>query len=502
MARIALYALIAMSLLVSQVMAAPRMTAFDPARQGFAFSNTFHNDFVPALDIRTEGLCGGMTFVTLDYYFAKMPIPAQDYRPANRTALQSYLYNRQVEAIQISLDKWAELGFNPGGARNSEFFRWGLDGKGRIAELRAFIDMGIPVPLGLQGAQGYSGSHYVLAIGYDMGRYKGDFGSYQEDFKIFILDPNNPRKAKQLIPDFSRQLWRHADDKTTGWHSYFVVKNFQRKQPPTIVSPAIVNPVYPNDGLVRELLLTFETGADDLRGGADNVNVVMNVYDGTQQPFMIVNQGGRWIRDYSETVRLQLIKPVPLAQIKNLVISTTFGGGISGDNWDMKSLKVRVIGGGIDRRDFVKAGPYRFSGQAQLAVMMNPPPPTPAGMADKIELIFVTGNDDLRGGNDNVNVTLTFKDGVSQSFSNVNQSARWTNGQKNVVLNLNRAVQSNFLKTITISTTFGGGISGDNWDMKSFKAGLLGPGVYKWTANFGFKRFTGGDRMLVVPCTP
>lgn len=375
MTRLALYALnvlIAISVLVSRAEATPKMTPFDPSKHGFSFSNTFHNDFVPALDIRTAGLCGGMTFAALDYYFAKMPIPTQDYRPANGMPLQSYMYNRQVEAIQISLDKWAELNFNPGGVRNGEFFRWGLDGNGRIAELKAYIDLGMPVPLGLQGAQGFSESHYVLAIGYDMGRYKGDFGAYQNEFKIFILDPNRPREVSQLIPDLSRQLWRREDDATTGWHSYFVVKNFQKKTP-----PAGVNPVYSNDNLVHELLLAFETGADDLRGGADNINVTMNCYDGTQQPFMIVNLGARWLVNYSETVRLPLIKPVPLAQIKNLVIDSTFGGGIGGDNWDMKSVKVRALGGGFDRKDFAKAGPYRFSGKANYTVAMSPPPPAP-----------------------------------------------------------------------------------------------------------------------------
>ncbi len=501
MTRTALLVVLVTSLLVSPVMAAPKMTPLDPARHGFWFANTFHSDYVPQLDVRTSGLCAGMSYTVLDYYYARKPIPTQDYRPANRTPLQSYLFNRHMDSNAASLAGMAELGFNPGGVRNDEFFRWGLETKpgSRITELRSFIDRGVPVPLALQGASGRSGEHEVIAIGYDMGRYQGNLGPYQDDFKIFILDPNYPRVTKTLIPDLKLKIWRLADVHASGWQSYFVDKTYKPKDP-----PSIVNPAYPNDGTVRELLLTFETGGDDLRGGNDNVNVLVNLYDGTQQTYQNVNLGGRWIVNYQETVRIVLSKPAPLAQIKDLVISTTFGGGVGGDNWDMKSLKVRAIGGGLDRKDVAKAGPYRFTGQAkQIAVAVSPKPATPSGMVDRLDLDFKTGNDDLRGGNDNVNVTITFKDGTSQTFDNVNHSSRWADGTSHTVtLSLNRAVPPAMLMTITIRTTFGGGMGGDNWNMNSVQARVLGPGISKVVSSSGFKRFTGSDKVLVLPCTP
>ena len=103
-------------------------TGFDPKIHGFRFTNDFSNDVVPVADIRTGGLCGGMSYTALDYYFSHMAVPIQDYRPANRTPLQSYIYNREVDSLTSNLDKWGEVGFNPGGARNSEFFNWGLQG--------------------------------------------------------------------------------------------------------------------------------------------------------------------------------------------------------------------------------------------------------------------------------------------------------------------------------------------------------------------------------------
>src|SRR5262249_27597090 len=51
------------------------LVPFSPAQHGFRFVNAFNNDFIPALDIRTNGLCGGMSYAALDYYFARMPIP-------------------------------------------------------------------------------------------------------------------------------------------------------------------------------------------------------------------------------------------------------------------------------------------------------------------------------------------------------------------------------------------------------------------------------------------
>ena len=111
---------------IPSAFAVPVMTHFIPAVDGFNFQNTFQNDVVPALDIRTSGLCGGMSYTSLDYFFKGIPIPNQNYRPANRTVLQSYLYGRQVTSLEENLDKWAEVGFNPGGIRNTEFYHWGL----------------------------------------------------------------------------------------------------------------------------------------------------------------------------------------------------------------------------------------------------------------------------------------------------------------------------------------------------------------------------------------
>lgn len=314
------------------------LTAFNPKIHGFRFVNDFLNDVIPPVDVRTGGLCGGMSYVALDYYFAHVPIPQQTYRPANRTTLQSYLYNREVDSLASNLDKWAEVGFNPGGARNGEFFNWGLQGSngGRLQELRSFIDQGIPAAVDLQADSG-TGNHQVVAIGYEMGRYQGDLGNFEGDLKITVYDPNYPKQVRTLIPDVSNQLYRYAEAGPERWRTYFVDKNYHSKTPPNLPNPA-----YPNDGTVRELILSFHTGADDLRGGNDNINLTLDL-DGGTQFYPNINLAARWLPNYTENARVILSNPVRPEQIRDLVLSDTFGGGTNGDNWDMSWVTISAF---------------------------------------------------------------------------------------------------------------------------------------------------------------
>lgn len=506
---ISLAALITAAFIVISVFAEPaaaeaRHTSFDPAKHGFNFVNDFKNDFVSELSITTGGLCGGMSYTALDYYFARVPVPRQDFRPANHTPLQSYLFNREVESIKSNLDKWTEIGFNPNGARNSEFFNWGLQGNngGRIQELRSFIDRGTPVPLGLQG-DGNTGNHQVVAIGYDMGRYKGDLGAFETDFKIFIYDPNYPNQTMILVPDPANHLYRYQSGASgETWRTYFVDKNYHAQRP-----LAISNPVYPNDGLIHELVLQFHTGSDDLRGGS-RMDLTINSFDGTQQHYPNINMGARWLDHYVENAAIVLTRPVPVSQIRSLVLTGAngFGSGSMGsDNWDMDQVVVQTYVMGARRQPPLKtAGPFRFSGDhKEFEIRMNAAPAAAPGQVTQLILRFHTGSDDLRGGNDNLNVDIHFTNGTTQSNLNVNRSARWPDNTANIAtIVLNRAVPLNELKSLTLTTTFSGGMGGDNWNMSSLSVTAVGNGLNKQIGSYGFKRFTGDQKQLSVSLTP
>jgi hypothetical protein len=345
-------------------------TPFNPASDGFRFVNNFKNIVISEFDVTTSGLCGGMSYAALDYFLFHNQIPQQDYMPAEGTPLQSYLYDRQVTSLTGPAAKWAEYNVNPGGARNREFFNWGLQaGSGRLGELIGYIDRGQPVPLGLLTVQEVAPdrNHQVLAIGYELGRYIGDLGEHIEDLSIFICDPNfpylpNARSGVMVLkPDVAAAMYIEKDDNgaDTGkrWRAYFVDTTYTCKQPPAISSE-------PN-----ELIVEFVTGDDDLRGGNDNVHLSLLLRDQTPLRFDNVNGGKRWLEHSSQTVGLPLPDTVRLDDIEGVRLETTFGGGLGGDNWNMDKLVVKARLVGTVKEVLSKNGRplFRFTGNARVS---------------------------------------------------------------------------------------------------------------------------------------
>lgn len=335
-----------------------KWTSFDPATQGFRFSNTFRNNVIgPPINMETGGLCGGMSYTVLDYYNAGRPIPNQTYRPANNTQLQSYIYNRQVNSLASNLDKWLEISVNPFGARTTEFFNWGINQ--RLQELMSFIDRGVPVQLGLKGSEGtLNHDHQVLAIGYDVGRYKYNPGNFKEDIRIYVFDPNYPAQTLTLLPNSTANEYFYLENPDDRWRTYFVDNRYSFVNP-----PVITNPVYTSDGLIHELLFNFSTGADDMRGGPDHADVTVRMKDNTSQYYPNVSQNGRWLPNYIETAQVVLSQPIAQGMISSIEVSTNAANNITGDNWDLLSVEVKAIIGGYNgEMQISSGGPWRFTG--------------------------------------------------------------------------------------------------------------------------------------------
>jgi hypothetical protein len=473
-------------------------TDFNPATQGFHFVNSFDNrvQLPGGLDIRTGGLCGGMVYAAMDHYLAHRTMPQQDYLPAEGTPLQRYLYDREYTSLLSNADKWAEISFNPGGARDSEFFNWGLQGTngGRLQELRSFLDRSMPVPLGLKADKG--GDHQVLAIGYDMGRYRGDLGANEGDLKIIIYDPNYPNQKMTLVPDVAKKVYVLAEDRNAhAWRTYFVDKNYHAQVPPDFTTST-----YPRDGLAHELVLTFGTGADDLRGGNDNVSLTVNLLDGSgPQTYRSINHGARWMSGTSMSARVVLTRPVAVSQIHNLVLSTSFSGGGAGDNWDMVSVSVRALGGNVDQVITSSNHYHRFTGNDQQWTLSVNTPAAASGQIARLLFEIHTGDDDLRGDKDNLRIEIHFADGRTQVAPNVNNSNHWPNHSINTVnIALDRPVAADQIRGVTLATNFGGGTGGDNWNMDSLKITAMGPGINRVIGTHGFNRFTGDRGRLDV----
>ncbi len=349
------------------------MTRFDPTVHGFKFVNRFT---VPVEMLgfnfgSFSGLCGGMAYAALDYYNAGITIPQQNYMPARGMPLYDYLLNRQLNSVRSNVDKWGEYGFNPGGARNREFFNWGVQlGSGRLGELQSRIDRGEPVPLGLWECGNdcgcpegkCPGSHQILAIGYDMGRYRGDVGANIEDVSIFVYDPNYPNRTLTLRPhvDGAMYLYREEgqDDEMRAcrWRAYFTDMKYTRTTPPVI-------PNNPN-----ELIATFRTGGDDLRGGNDNVHLVLLMRSGATIRFENVNDKQRWADGSIQPVSRPLSPTFKAEDLVGVRIETTSGGGIGGDNWNMEELTIQLKLNGVDRELFRQGGTplFRFTGDQKV----------------------------------------------------------------------------------------------------------------------------------------
>ncbi len=348
-----------------------RQTTFKPEVHGLKFVNSLQVEAVN--DIRMSGFCGGMVYTALDYFKAGKPVPGQTYKPANGTPLFDYMWGRQRSSVLDNVDKWTELFVNPFGWRTSEFFNWGLQGfnGGRLEELKKEIDKGNPVPLGLfkPGDGGGGPHHQVLAIGYNGGRYKGDLGNFKEDLEIMVYDPNFPGVTKTLKPNLKEFFYYYKEDPKDAncyWQTYFVNRRYNFSTPPATSTA----PVKKVPGMVSEILLEIRTGGDDLRGGNDNLNVTVRFNGKPEQYFANINKSARWIGNYTETVSLKLTTPVKKEDIKSIFFSTTFGGGMGGDNWNMDWVKVMANGEVLKE----KAGSplNRFTGERKFYTLLIP----------------------------------------------------------------------------------------------------------------------------------
>ncbi|WP_162601756.1 hypothetical protein [Occallatibacter savannae] len=290
---------------------------------------------------------------------------------------------------------------------------------------------------------------------------------------------------------------------------------------------------------ISQLDLRIATGKDDLRGGKNNLNVEVHFANGDMQTAPNVNKGANWPNDSMRTVAIPLSHPVAPDQIRQIrlvhsaqagfnapsagqtVLDTTpVGAGAapillaegvqSEDNWDMAEFQAFGLAKTMNV-PIASFGFHRFTGSnPSLDINAHPAAGCPNGrQVTAILFTFATSDDDLRGGNDNLNVGIQFADGPSQSELNVNHSQNWPNGSTmNVEMQLNRSVEMSQIRAFTLADTFSGGSGGDNWNMASMQAvAILADGSRHTIAKSGFHRFSADPngpkaRMIAIPAQP
>jgi len=154
-------------------------------------------------------------------------------------------------------------------------------------------------------------------------------------------------------------------------------------------------------------------------------------------------------------------------------------------------------------------------GQAGGGSSTRPVPCT----VQSLRLRIATGGDDLRGGSDNLDVSLHFGLHESESVTNVNGGSVWANNSMHEVdIKLKRTVPLNQIRSITLkhagpslsfsvpqALTPAGPAAGvktaDNWDMRSLEVTAVGNGIGTEIVRHGPHRFTGSEPILNVSAT-
>lgn len=352
--------LLAAALLPAQSPATTARAPFSPAEHGFRFSNTFQNDAVPLLDLRTGGLCGGMSYTALDYWSAGLPIPTVDHRPANGTPLHQYIYLRQIDSLVRNVLRWGELYADVRGARRAEFFRRGLDAgeRGELGRLQKALARGAPIPLGLKAPRGPS--HQVLALGCEV-------GPGPDDVALRLYDPNFPGRTMTMVPDVARLLWVYrGGPQRVQWTSWFTDDHYAPKVPTVPASPP-----WPADGLVHVLLVECTLGHRDLAGAGEDLDAEVQFADGTTLQRPRINLGARWLSDYQETAEIELPRGVPAAALRGLTLR--LAQPPVGDGCDLPLVRVRARGRDLDVRLGNTKGGALSPAHPALDVPLAPP---------------------------------------------------------------------------------------------------------------------------------
>jgi len=135
-------------------------SGFVVEQHGFRFANCFRvGSRIDALGL-FYGLCGGMCFAALDYYYAGAAVPTDTSAPSPLTRLHRLLLRRQVDSlwppsVPLRVVDWMRLSDSDLVARTSD----------QVAQLIGYPEQFVPTPLVLVRAdwgQSPTANHQVV----------------------------------------------------------------------------------------------------------------------------------------------------------------------------------------------------------------------------------------------------------------------------------------------------------------------------------------------------
>lgn len=247
-------------------------TEFEPDRHGFHFANSFSTTVLPSWGwgpLRTPrlalgGLCGGMTFAALDYYFAGRPVPTHqpgDFPPPGvpppGSRLRDQIFRRHLNSVGFEPSangipvpgqglrvKPADLGnlltYPRLRVASTSTLRATL--AGQLAQAARALQAGRPVPIGLVSAGSPFNSHQVVAVGIDPDAATST---------LYLYDCRSPGITATLTvtPAAPSCVLTAGDDPPEPWRAFFVERYEPRT--PTYGDLVLAAPVVVTDGVAR-----------------------------------------------------------------------------------------------------------------------------------------------------------------------------------------------------------------------------------------------------------
>ena len=207
---------------------------FVVSTNGLSFVNSFSLPFKPVLNLPLigeidlnkviYGLCGGMCFAALDYYYAGQPVPSYSRTEDLPSNYILYLWDRQINSFGfLVVPKVIEWMLRDDGDVAVRTARY------EVPKIRRALDQGQPVVLGLVRGKGPTDptvNHQVLGSGYD-------FDETTRQFKVYLYDPNYPGLDSSLSMGLASPSQGLQGAQVTGepFRGLFVIP-YQAQQPP------------------------------------------------------------------------------------------------------------------------------------------------------------------------------------------------------------------------------------------------------------------------------